>query len=118
MVEVLTIGLMERHDSQTLVQIPEDGWLRLVVIGEEDEPLDLAPYAVSLLELGAATPEVDRSTAVPAVEDGDGLVDFATLEASEGVRFWRYGVELPSDDALAILSSRIILALREGLSSY
>ncbi len=117
----MTIVHMDRHESQSLVEIPDDGWLRLVVIGEENEPLDLAPYATSLLELGATTPDEDRTTVVPvdpAFDEDDGLVDFATLEASEGVRFWRNGVELPADDALAILSSRIMLALRESLSPY
>ena len=124
---MMTVSHMDRHESQSLVDIPEDGWLRLVVIGEEGEPLDLAPYAASLLELGATTPDAycTTSEAVEPVEpveraldEGDGLVDFATLEASEGVRFWRNGVELPADDALAILSSRIVLALRESLSPY
>jgi hypothetical protein len=83
------------------VDIPSGGYLRLVVLGEEDQPVDLTHYAATLLNM-----PVGRSAPAPDA------VDFAKLEASDGVSFWRDDQEIPLQDALEDLSAGIVESLR------
>jgi hypothetical protein len=92
------------------VHVPDNGRILLTLVGDENEPLDLTPYAAGLLRIGQ---EGSRS-----LSDSSGQVDFATLHISDGVRFLEGSDEIPTQTALALLADAVVQALIFSVDGY
>jgi phage terminase large subunit GpA-like protein len=92
------------------VHVPDNGRIWLTLVGDENEPLDLTPYAAGLLRIGQ---EGSRS-----LSDSSDQVDFATLHICDGVRFLEGSDEIPTETALSLLADAVVQALILSVDGY
>lgn len=96
-----------------IAMIPEGAKILLSVIGEEDAPVDLAPYASLLLRNHATLTDAELPN-----HDGETTVDFATLSADDNVTFTRNGTPVEQAIGLSALGDMVVVAMTEALRNH
>jgi hypothetical protein len=112
---------METSNDYLNVSIAEGGHITMNLVGEEGNPIDLAPYAGQLLKisqseagLGTSNVETDHLEGKISADQ----VDFAILQSGDGVIFSRAGVPVSAEEGLSALADAVKRILISSVQDY